>query len=167
MNKNNFRKYTQIYTFLGYFSFPLWLFHELKVTIKYLFTIKLLLYFYLLYLPYFLLLKYFFIIRPLVNFLIIKENSYKPAILITQSCLRTYINSLIFNFNKEKIYKLPFKNKISSKFLAIFISNIDIICLIGICDMNYLQLARTIIENILKYTHFKAILFFPYGYFLN
>src|ERR1700755_280198 len=59
------------------------------------------------------------------------ENSYKPAILITQSCFRTYINSLIFKFNMEKIGKLPFKSTISSKFLAIFCSNIDIICLIG------------------------------------
>src|ERR1044072_5899578 len=83
-------------------------------------------------LQYILLLKYFFIIRSLVNYKKIIENSYKPAILITQSCLRTYINSLIFKFNKEKIGKLPFKSTISSKILAIFCSNIDIICLIDI-----------------------------------
>src|SRR6201990_824542 len=30
VNKNNYRKNTQIYTFLGYFRLPLWLFHKLK-----------------------------------------------------------------------------------------------------------------------------------------
>ena len=28
--KNNYQKYTQIYTFLGNFRLPLWLFHKLK-----------------------------------------------------------------------------------------------------------------------------------------
>src|SRR6201990_2280150 len=30
VNKSNYRKYTQIYTFLGYFRLPLLLFHKLK-----------------------------------------------------------------------------------------------------------------------------------------
>src|ERR1044072_6394904 len=30
VNKNNYRKYTHIYIFLGYFRLHLWLFHKLK-----------------------------------------------------------------------------------------------------------------------------------------
>src|SRR6201990_2640557 len=30
VNKNNYRKNNQTYTFLGYFRLPLWLFHKLK-----------------------------------------------------------------------------------------------------------------------------------------
>src|ERR1700755_188630 len=36
VNKNNYRKYTQIYTFLGYFRLPFGYFINHKMTIKYL-----------------------------------------------------------------------------------------------------------------------------------
>src|ERR1700755_77296 len=52
MKKNSYRKYTQIYTFLGYFRIPLWLFHKpeddnqifiLKIRVRFILHIKILL----------------------------------------------------------------------------------------------------------------------------
>src|ERR1700755_2942468 len=66
----------------------------------------------------------FFNYFSLVNYQNIKENSFKPAIFNTESCLQTYINRIICKFNEANLVNYALKAQSLQNFYQLFVQTL-------------------------------------------